>query len=259
MNSPHITEIIEETIENNDIKTFFFKHSEVIKPGQFFMVWIPGIDEIPMSVSFIDKNIRGITFKRVGRATKALFNLSIKDKIGIRGPYGNGFKINDNKILFIGGGTGIATLITAIEESVKKDIISSVIIGVKSSNELLFEKRLRKCGVKIFICTDDGSKGFHGYASNLAEKILHEYKFKSILTCGPEIMMKKIFNICGSIKFQASLERYMKCGVGICSQCCIGDGLRVCVEGPVFDNIALKKLIDFGNYKRDSSGKKIYF
>ena len=259
MNSPQITEIIEVKTENEDIKTFMFEYSKETKPGQFFMIWIPGVDEIPMSVSYINKAIRGITFRKVGEATNALFKLDVGDKIGIRGPYGNGFKINGEKILFIGGGTGVATLAPAVEEALAGNVLSTAIIGVKNSREIFFEERLRECGAKTYIATDDGSKGYNGFASDLAEELLHKEKFTSVLTCGPEIMMKKLFNICGTTPFQASLERYMKCGIGLCSQCCVGNGLRVCVEGPVFDEDALKNIEEFGTYKRDAAGRKIRF
>jgi dihydroorotate dehydrogenase electron transfer subunit len=87
--------------------------------------------------------------------------------------------------------------------------------------------------------------------------MLNEHKFDSVITCGPEIMMKKLLEMSGKIPFQASLERYMKCGFGICGQCCIGKGLRVCKDGPVFDGETLKNIEEFGTYKRDASGKKI--
>ena len=107
------------------------------------------------------------------------------------------------------------------------------------------------------ISTDDGSKGYKGLASDLAKEEIAKEKFDQVLTCGPEIMMKKLYDICKNIPFQASLERYMKCGFGICGQCCIGEGLRVCKEGPVFDGKTLKKIQDFGIYTRDASGRKI--
>ena len=71
--------------------------------------------------------------------------------------------------------------------------------------------------------------------------------------------MKKLFEISGNIPFQAALERYMKCGFGICGQCTIGKGLRVCEEGPVFDGKTLKNIDDFGVYKRDAAGRKVKF
>ena len=257
MNGLFVTKIIDIREENKNIKTLMFNYPKKMNPGQFFMIWIPRIDEIPMSVSYIKNNIKGITFKKVGDATKALYNLDVGDKIGIRGPYGNGFEINGKKILFVGGGTGIAMLAPAIDEAVSKNISSIVIIGVKNCNELFFEDRLKKCNVKLYISTDDGSKGYCGFASDLAKDLICKTKFSSVLTCGPEIMMKKLFDFCANISFQASLERYMKCGVGICSQCCIGNGLRVCVEGPVFERDVLKNVKDFGFYRRDASGGKV--
>ena len=72
-------------------------------------------------------------------------------------------------------------------------------------------------------------------------------------------MMNALFKMCKDIPFQASLERYMKCGFGICGQCCVGKGLRVCKEGPVFDGKMLKNIKDFGVFKRDAAGKKVKF
>jgi dihydroorotate dehydrogenase electron transfer subunit len=110
MNYPIISKITKTENENSDVKTLFFKNSKKIIPGQFFMIWIPGIDEIPMSISYIKNDLRAITFRKIGDATNALFKLNAGDKIGIRGPYGNGFKIDEKKILFVGGGTGIASI-----------------------------------------------------------------------------------------------------------------------------------------------------
>ncbi|MDH7517346.1 MAG: dihydroorotate dehydrogenase electron transfer subunit [Candidatus Thermoplasmatota archaeon] len=257
MNGPMIKSIVESRIEAKNIKTILFEYPNKMIPGQFFMIWIPGVDEIPMSVSYIDKKIKGITFKKVGEATDALFKLKKGDKIGVRGPYGNGFKVNGKRILFVGGGTGIGMLAPAVEEAARKNMLSTVVIGVKNKNELFFEDRFRECGAEVYVSTDDGSKGYEGFASDLAKKILSEKSFDSVLTCGPEVMMKKLLDISKNIPFQASLERYMKCGIGICGQCCIGEGLRVCKDGPVFDGETLKKTEDFGVYKRDAAGRKI--
>jgi dihydroorotate dehydrogenase electron transfer subunit len=193
----------------------------------------------------------------VGEASNALFNLKEGDKIGVRGPYGNGFELKGKKILFVGGGTGVAMIAPAVEEAVRKNISSTVIIGVKNKSELFFEDRFKKCGAQVYVSTDDGSKGYKGFASDLTKELLSKGKFASVLTCGPEIMMKKLLDICKNIPFQASLERYMKCGIGLCGQCCIGIGSRVCKEGPVFDGKMLKNFEDFGVYKRDAAGRKV--
>ncbi|MCJ7571974.1 MAG: dihydroorotate dehydrogenase electron transfer subunit [Candidatus Thermoplasmatota archaeon] len=259
MNYPLVTKIIETKNENNRIKTIKFENNKKITPGQFYMIWIPGVDEIPMSVSYIDKNIIGITFKKIGEATNALFNLKKGDKIGARGPYGTGFKLNGKKILFVGGGTGVAMLAPVIEEAIKKKLNLKVIIGAKTKNELFFEKRIKETGAELFISTDDGTYGTKGFTTDIAEDIIKKNHFDLILTCGPELMMKKLMDISKDIDFQASLERFMKCGFGICGQCCIGDGIRVCTEGPIFNEKTLKKIQDFGIFKRDASGKKIKF
>ena len=259
MNDQQIVEIIQTKIENKNIKTLFFEFSKRINPGQFFMILIPKVDEIPMSVSYIKKNIKGITFRKVGEATNSLFDLKDGDRIGVRGPYGNYFNINGKKILFVGGGTGIATLAPAVEEAEKKKISSHIVIGAKNSNELFFEDRFKGNLSKLYVTTDDGSKGYKGHAFNLSKVLMNKHIFSSILTCGPEIMMKKLLDFCEKTPIQACLERYMKCGVGICGNCCIGKGLRVCKEGPVFEGNILRNLEDFGVYRRDASGIKLKF
>lgn len=257
MNYPTIVKILNIKKEAEDIKSIRFKYPKKTLPGQFFMIWIPGVDEIPMSASYIDNEIKAITFKNVGDATNTLIKMKKNDKIGVRGPYGNSFKITGKNILFVAGGTGIATITPAVEDIVNNKDTNTVILGVKTKNELFFEQRIKNSGVKYFVCTDDGSKGYHGFTTDLAYELMDKNQYDLVITCGPEIMMKKLLYICKNINFQASLERYMKCGFGICGQCCIGDGIRVCLEGPVFDGKTLKNIKDFGRFKRDSSGKKI--
>ncbi len=259
MNYPRIAEIIDVKKENPIVKTLIFDYDKKTIPGQFFMVWIPGFDEIPMSVSFINEKKKGITLKKVGEATEKLFNFKKGDKIGIRGPYGNGFSIIGKRALFIGGGSGIATIAPAIEKYVYSKINTTVILGIKNKKELFFENRIKKYNVKVHITSEDGSYGYTGFATDLADELISKNDYDSILTCGPEKMMKKIFDMCKNISFQASLERYMKCGFGICGQCCVGEGLRVCIEGPVFDGKKLNNIKDFGVFKRDAAGIKIKF
>jgi len=134
-----------------------------------------------------------------------------------------------------------------------------VIIGVKTKNEIFFEDRLRRFGATVLVSTDDGSKGRKGFASELAKDVLKKEKIDAVFTCGPEPMMKTLLSYCKTIPFQASLERYMKCSIRICGQCCVGKGLRVCLDGPIFDGKTLKKIEGFGVYKRDAAGRKIPF
>jgi dihydroorotate dehydrogenase electron transfer subunit len=257
MNRPVITTVLSSKNETSDIKTITFQSSEKVKPGQFFMIWIPGVDEIPMSVSQITKNIIGITFRNVGDATTALSQIQNGDQIGIRGPYGNGFTLSGKHLLFVGGGTGIGMLAPLVEQARKKRLAATVILGVKTKDQLFFQNRFQRTKANVMVSTDDGSLGYEGFASELAKTIINNEKIDAVYTCGPEPMMSALLSSCKTIPFQASLERYMKCAIGICGQCCIGRGLRVCVDGPIFDGKVLKKIEDFGCFHRDAAGRKI--
>ena len=206
MNIPTITPILKSTEETKDVKTITFRYPGPALPGQFFMIWIPGVDEIPMSVSYISETNKGITFRRIGEATHALYQLQKGNKIGVRGPYGNGFNLHGKHLLFVGGGTGIAMLAPAVENAQKKKLESTVIIGAKTNHELFFEERLRRIGTTVLTTTDDGSTGYKGFASKLAKELLQNEKFDAVYTCGPELMMKTLLLSCKTIPFQASLE-----------------------------------------------------
>lgn len=259
MNIPTVTPIQKKTKETQDITTITFRYPGPMLPGQFFMIWVPGIDEIPMSVSSITSTIKAITFRDIGDATHALSQLHKGDKIGVRGPYGNGFTIQGKHPLFIGGGTGIAMLAPAVEQAKKRKPISTVILGAQTKNQLFFEDRFKRSSAAVLVSTDDGSAGFKGFASELAKEIIQKGRIDAVYTCGPEQMMNSILSCCKTIPFQASLERYMKCAIGLCGQCCIDKGLRVCVDGPIFDGATLRKIQDFGVYHRDAAGRKIFF
>jgi len=259
MNQPTITTILTSTMEAVDVKTITFHYPGDMSSGQFFMIWIPGVDEIPMSVSQIKKNVKAITFRNIGDATHALFHLKKGDKIGVRGPYGNGFTSTGKRLLFVGGGTGIAMLAPLVEQARKKKLKTTVILGMKTKDQLFFEDRFRRTGATVLVSTDDGSKGFKGFASDLAKEVIQKNHIDAVYTCGPEQMMSSLLRYSRGVSFQASLERYMKCAIGLCGQCCIGEGLRVCLDGPIFDGATLKKVKDFGVYHRDAAGRKINF
>jgi len=259
MNTPRITTIQTKRQETTTITTLTFTDPHPIRPGQFYMIWIPTIDEIPMSVSLITPTTKAITFRKVGDATNTLATLKPGDKIGLRGPYGNGFTLTTTRPLFVAGGTGGAMLAPAIEHYQHHHTPTTVIIGAKTASDLFFEHRLATAGAQVLISTDDGTKGYHGIASDYARIILEKNHYDALYTCGPEPMMKALLTHCTNIHFEASIERYMKCAIGLCGQCCIGDGLRVCADGPIFTGETLQHIPDFGVFKRDATGQKTYF
>jgi dihydroorotate dehydrogenase electron transfer subunit len=255
--SQRVVTITEVILENPNVKTLMFRDSASALPGQFVMVWIPKIDEIPMSIS-INGEYKGMTIKQIGVATNALNNLNPGDGIGIRGPYGTFFRSRGKKILVVAGGIGIAPILPFIEDNKKEDLEVFVALGAVTSSELVFNKRLQgKCN-GLHIATDDGSQGYHGFVTDLAKEIISKEGIDEIFTCGPEIMITKMVDLAKqtNIKIQASLERYMKCGVGICDSCAI-NGRHICRDGPVFSEDVLFYLDDLGRFKRNPSGKKM--
>ncbi len=263
---PRIVKVEETRTETPSIKTIMFSDERCSEagPGQFVMVWIPSVDEIPMSLSYLmGKGYFGVTVRRVGEATQALHAAKVGDDLGIRGPYGNGFKIVEGgKALVVGGGTGIACMAPLIERlSLKSDELA-IVIGARTKSELLFLERIKKATAKaktrLLASTDDGSYGSEALASDVAITMMENAKFDVAYACGPELMMKRIAEKCldKAVPLQASLERLMKCGIGICGSCVIG-AYRVCKDGPVFDAETLRNLQEFGVYRRDASGTKI--
>jgi len=218
------------------------------EPGQFVMVWIPGVDEIPMSISHSSENRIGITTKIVGKATEALCSLEPGDRLRIRGPYGRGFNPSGKRNLLVAGGVGSAPMLPlgVILTGLNHDV--TAIIGAKRERELVLLDEFERLRVDIHIATDDGSKGFRGTASDLCRDIVYDGEFDSIYCCGPEPMIKSLMKIAGekSLPGQASVERYMRCGIGICGSCAIGTKL-VCKDGPVFDFSELEELEQFGD------------
>jgi dihydroorotate dehydrogenase electron transfer subunit len=125
---------------------------------------------------------------------------------------------------------------------------------------LIYEKEFKKLGCEVKVATDDGSKGCKGFCTEPLEKMLKEHKVDCIYTCGPELMMYRIAEMAreNKVDCQVSLERFMKCGFGICGQCCIdGTGLRVCKDGPVFEGKVALQHQEFGKYKRTASGIRV--
>jgi len=264
-NHPHICTIERIVDETPTVRTLYF-HDTVLAnvlPGQFAMVWILGVNELPMSVMISEKmHEAGFTVRKRGESSTALYNLKVGDKIGVRGPYGNSFKITNGKILLIGGGTGLVPLMRLIKYS-NPDWTTNqmtVLMGSKTKEEVFFEDISNKMvkhqeSYEIIPVTEDGSYGEKGYVTDVLEKLLEENTYDAIYTCGPELMMYKVVKLANEkgIFVQASLERMMKCGVGICGSCCVNEDL-VCRDGTVFDGQYLAKNSEFGHLQRTKSG-----
>ena len=255
-NKTDIVKIESITEHSSEIKSFMIRNSRiagVYKPGMFVILWLPDVDFLPMSISAIKEDLIEITIKKIGEGTSKLFELAEGDSIGIRGPFGNSFSYEESKnILVVGGGMGIAALTTLIEILKQNKANVQVAIGAKDEDSLIFAERLLELIPNTMCTTDDGSFGKKCIVTDPVEELINKENFDLIVTCGPESMMKKVLELAESknIELQASLERKMKCGVGLCGSCCIGveNNITICKDGPVFNSDQLKKFPKFGTY-----------
>ena len=259
---PIIMPIIDIVDEAQDIKTFKFKGKIKARPGQFVLLWIPRLNLKPFGVSYQDDNSFSVTVSKIGKFTKELFKKKVGDRIGIQGPYGKTFQIDKKNVILVGGGYGAAPLAFLAETLEKQGAKVTFIIGAKTKGCFIYESRFKNSKINLLCMTDDGSLGKKGFTTDVLKQILNKDKnVDMVYTVGPEIMMKKVIEVTDEYKIpcQASLERYMKCGFGICGQCCVDRvGVRVCQEGPVFSKEFIKKYInEFGKYERDKTGNKI--
>jgi len=265
---PIPSKIISIRWEGKDRKTITVLNKQIAKsaiPGQFIMVWIPGVDEIPMGISHIGDEAISFTVHKVGEATAALHEMKVGDYIGVRGPFGRGFKEVNGNVIIIGGGTGMAPLMPLVIKLIEKERTKvTVINGAKSLEEMVYKyelDELSKMGkIKYIPATEDGSLGYHGLATEALKEVLNRgEKIDEIYVCGPEIMIKKVMEIAleKQIHMQAAIERYIKCAIGICGSCAVDPiGLRVCTEGPVIPLEILVKISELGVYRREASGVK---
>jgi dihydroorotate dehydrogenase electron transfer subunit len=248
-NQLRTTPITDIKVESPTVKTFTLKDDQASKahPGQFLMLWIPGVDEIPISILDAANGEVKVTVKQVGDATRHLHNMNVGDLVGVRGPLGNSFTETRGRVLLIGGGTGTAPLLFLAKRLATKADRLSFIVGAKTKSEILFADQLDAvCTDEAAITTtEDGSLGLQCLATEPLEKLLVKEKFNMVYTCGPEKMVRKIFDLAEQrqIPMEASLERLMRCGIGLCGSCVIGK-YRVCRDGPVFNLAQLSEIKD---------------
>ena len=252
-----VAERIEETPSTVTLR---FPFPPPVAPGQFLMLWLPGDDEIPMSVSYTEGERKGLTIKAMGATTRRVQSIRPGDPVGLRGPYGNRFDVEVRSVLVVGGGSGTAVLAPAAERALAHGAAVSVALGATTRSELLFRGRLERAGARVEVATDDGSEGTRGFVTAVAARLLSERPFDVVWTCGPEVMMQKVAALGAERRTPVvcAVERHMKCALGLCDACAIGP-YHVCVDGPVFPAERLTGLPEFGRSHRDASGRRVLF
>lgn len=257
---PKTTKIKDIRHSAENIKTFVFDIKGLnAEPGQFVNLWLPQLDEKPFSVADDTGIELSLAISKIGPFTAELFKLKKGDMVGLRGPYGKGFTIHKNKnVVLVGGGFGMAPLHFLGKRLQDNGSIVYAAIGARTSDYLVYVNECRESGFKTHIATDDGSLGIKGFSTDLLEKIISQEKINAVQTCGPEKMMEKVAGICQkhNINCEISLERYMKCGFGICGQCVCG-GKRMCIDGPVVTGEWALAQDEFAKFKRGPEGEKI--
>jgi dihydroorotate dehydrogenase electron transfer subunit len=261
-NKLRIVQISSIKDENQGTKSYTFqdKVCTKAKPGQFLMLWIPGVDEIPLSIMDAYERKVTVSVKAVGEATRALHNMRRGDVVGVRGPFGNWFTESSGRVLMVGGGTGTVPLLFLAKKMLRKVERLAFVLGAKTKGELLFLKQLDAlCAEATIVTTEDGSYGLQCLATDPLEKLLGREKFDMVYACGPEAMVRRVFDLTEEheIEMEASLERLMRCGIGLCGSCMIGK-YRVCRDGPVLNSVQLREVkTELGISKLGFDGKRI--
>jgi len=214
--------------------TLTLDHSLPAQAGQFVMVWLPGLNEKPFSI--VDDDPLTLSISALGPFSTVMVNRTVGDKVWVRGPYGHGFQLMGRRPLLIGGGCGVAPLALLSRQLAESVEDLSVIVGASTASRLMLVERFRALGCRVRLATDDGSAGHRGTVVEAALPVIDSGTVDAVYACGPEGMLITLAQFCTltGVRCQLSLERYMRCGVGLCGSCHCG-GLLVCHDGPVLD------------------------
>jgi len=252
----HILKVTHETIAEH---TFRVKCDDKVAHGQFYVLSIPKVGEAPISVSSQGDGWVEFTIRKVGKLTGGIFGMDEGDTIFMRGPYGNAFPVQDFKgkdLVVIAGGTGTAPIRSMLQYfySNMQEIKSvTLIAGFRDTGAVLFHEDLERFNERFttFYCLDNmEADGFHkGFVTDYIKNVpFSSFDDYNVVIVGPPVMInfsaaECVKNGVDESKIWVSLERRMSCAVGKCGHCKIGS-TYVCQEGPVFNYITAKGLID---------------
>ena len=258
-----IAYVKEEVTGERSIKTFrvegvdgeLFEH----QCGQCAMLSIFGRGESMISIasSPLIKNYKQFSIMRVGRVSSAFHELEVGDVIGIRGPYGNSFPVDDwrgKNLVFIGGGCGLAPIWPVITTAVAqradfKNI--TVFYGGRSPRDIMYRTELEKLRgqADVHLSVDKAEEGWEAFCGFVPANVMDKAPSADnaiAITCGPPIMIKYVIQNLRTVGFTdeqiyTTIENKMKCGIGKCGRCNVGKDY-VCVKGPVYSWAELKDL-----------------
>ena len=269
---PDVAEIAAIGEETPDTKTFALRFLDPARreafgyrPGQFVEVSVFGVGEAPFCLASSADGAESfdITVRSTGAVTRAMHDLEVGAQLGVRGPLGNGFPFEEVKgrdILFIGGGLGLPPLRPLIHQVLAaRDDFGRVTIlyGARSPADLVYKDEVQSwrgrddvtCEVTVDV-RSDGWEGKVGVVGSLLPQVEIDPARTVAFLCGPPIMIRFVLRDLldigiGEDAIITTLERHMRCGVGKCNHCLIGDKY-VCTDGPVFSYRQIKAMMDPG-------------
>jgi sulfite reductase subunit B len=260
---PIETGVLDVITETPTIKTVRLKPKETItfRTGQFIELTVPGVGEAPFTPSSRPSvtDEMEVTIMRVGKVTEKIHQLKKGDTVGLRGPFGNGYPLEDFKgkeVLVVGGGCGFAPLRSLmysffeISKELKKLYFRG---GCKAPKEFLYRKEVeswaerKDLNMKLTVDKDDGDptwKGHVGLVTTILDSVKIDFAKGIAVVCGPPIMMKfatkKLLETgVREENLYLSMEKNMSCGIGKCGHCRIGT-YYACKDGPVFQFSKIK-------------------
>ena len=246
-----ICTIVEAAKLNEYAYSFTLEVGDMVKKeglmaGQFLHIACGGgvLLRRPISVCMVQEDepqdTARVVFEVRGEGTKWLAQRQVGDKVNVLGPLGNGFTVTPNdRLLLVGGGIGVPPLLGQAAFTAKN---STAVLGFRSADRAMLVEDYRDYCEAVYLCSDDGSLGRHGFVDAQLKDILEKDKnFTAVLACGPKPMLKNVAKVAAEygVPCQVSLEERMACGVGACLGCAVqmADGTmkHVCKDGPVFD------------------------
>ncbi|MCX7031786.1 MAG: dihydroorotate dehydrogenase electron transfer subunit [Spirochaetes bacterium] len=238
---PQPARIVERLVENHRTVTLVLDTPLDCSPGQFAMLWLPGLDEKPFSIS-ADEPL-SFTVSRVGPFSEALHALGPGGTVWFRGPFGRGFGVETGcrEPVLVGGGYGAAPLAFLARRLLARPnrtrpVRIHAVLGARTAADLLFTGRFAGLGCEVHPVTEDGTAGLRGVATDAARQVLAAGQVDRLFACGPGGMLDALAVLVRARQVPAELSReaYLRCGVGVCGACAHGDRL-VCLDGPVFE------------------------
>ncbi|SPE44280.1 Cytosolic bidirectional (NiFe)-hydrogenases (NADP coupled, Group 3b), diaphorase subunit [Candidatus Sulfotelmatobacter sp. SbA7] len=237
--------------------------SSPFRPGQFSMLWVFGVGELPISISGhpAEPDRLVYTVRSVGSATHAFVGHEAGDSVGVRGPFGTGWPVEAARgrdVIIVAGGIGLAPLRPVIYEVLhnRNDYGRLVVLyGARSPRDLLYRKELaawaRQRDTQVLVTVDYGGLSWRGHVGVVTTlfKYARLHPARSVaMVCGPEIMMRFVTRELEThglarADIYLSMERNMKCAVGFCGHCQYGPHF-ICKDGPVFPYEQMRPLLE---------------